>query len=314
MPQMLDTNGRPHKYCPIRSYEIYIGHLHPEIDALWQQPLKKKPADPDQIIWYKKERLGHNPLDSFMGKLSKKVGLSQHYTNHCIRVTGATNLYRKHYTPKQIMSVTGHKSIESLAIYQCVKEDEKLMMGMSLTYCLLKPEEVQRILAAAAAKSNNNEENLALEPPPNKIPAIGLPQEAIPRNALQAIAPPEMNSPQQCALGAQQNEVSSLQNALVPYKGNTSNAAEGHALPQEEDIDFNLAEMLSEFKQNTTDEQDMLLAASQIEQQIATTSHTCTTTTMIKKNSPKVAGHVNPTFQNCKIGHIGFINIHIHKH
>lgn len=152
MPQMLDVNGRSHRLCPVRSYENYIGHLHPEIDALWQQPLQRKPKNEEDNIWFKKENLGHNPLDSFMGKLSDKVGLSMHYTNHCIRVTGATNLSRKHYTPKQIMSVTGHKSINSLAIYQRVKEDEKLMMGMSLTYCLLNPEEVQRILLAAAAK------------------------------------------------------------------------------------------------------------------------------------------------------------------
>ena len=49
---------------------------------------------------------------------------------------------------KQIMSVTGHKSIQYLCIYQRVKEDEKLMMDMSLTYSLLNPKEVREVKEA----------------------------------------------------------------------------------------------------------------------------------------------------------------------
>ena len=40
------------------------------------------------------------------------------------------------------MSVTGHKSVNSLAIYQRVKNDEKLMIGMSLAYNLFFSQEV----------------------------------------------------------------------------------------------------------------------------------------------------------------------------
>ena len=45
------------------------------------------------------------------------------------------------------MSVTGHKSVHSLSIYQKVKEDEKLMMGMSLTFSLLNPTKVSCLSA-----------------------------------------------------------------------------------------------------------------------------------------------------------------------
>ena len=73
-----------------------------------------------------------------MGKLCKKAELSQHYTNHCIRVSGVANLKRGNFTSKQVMSVSGHKSVESLAIYERVHEDEKLMMGLCLNFCLLQ--------------------------------------------------------------------------------------------------------------------------------------------------------------------------------
>ena len=41
------------------------------------------------------------------------------------------------------MSVSGHKSVESLAIYQWVHEDKKMMMGLCLTYSLLHPQQAK---------------------------------------------------------------------------------------------------------------------------------------------------------------------------
>ena len=111
MPQILDPNtGCPHKMCPLRNYELYIYKLHPDINNLWQHALKEKPTD-ESAPWYSPTAVGHNPIEKFFGKLSKDCSLSQHYTNHCIRVTGTTNLTRGNFTAKQIMSVTGHKSI-----------------------------------------------------------------------------------------------------------------------------------------------------------------------------------------------------------
>ena len=66
----------------------------------------------------------------------KKNKLSRIYTNHYVGVTGTTILTRCQFSDKQIMSVTGHKSIESLKIYKPVSSDEKLMMGNTLGYAL----------------------------------------------------------------------------------------------------------------------------------------------------------------------------------
>ena len=43
------------------------------------------------------------------------------------------------------MSISGHKSLESLAIYKKVASNKKMMIGMSLTYSLLKPEEIAKL-------------------------------------------------------------------------------------------------------------------------------------------------------------------------
>ena len=114
---MLDDTGRPHKYCPVRSFENYLGRLNPDDEHLWQTPLNKIWNMKEQNVWYKAEAKGHNPIEKFMGNWFKQYELSDHYTNHCIRVTSATNLaHCGKYTAKQIMSVTGHKSIQSLRI------------------------------------------------------------------------------------------------------------------------------------------------------------------------------------------------------
>ena len=146
IPSILDpTTGQPHKMCPVRSFESYSGSLNPQCEYLWQTP-NMAGYTKGTGYHYKKIRVGENKLAAFMTDWSHEAKLSRVYTSHCIRVTGATNLTRAKFSPHQIMSITGHKSVNSLAIYQRVAEDEKMMMGMSLAYNLFKPEEVSRML------------------------------------------------------------------------------------------------------------------------------------------------------------------------
>ena len=79
------------------------------------------------------------PVASFLKYMSKLnpslsllCSLSIKYTNHCIRATGATLLSRASFNPAQIMAVTGHKSVSSLAVYQRVSSIEKLAMTSTL--------------------------------------------------------------------------------------------------------------------------------------------------------------------------------------
>ena len=144
MPQLLNAEGRPHKMCPVRSFENYIEDLNPNIDCLWQWPLQK--VNPNTNVWYATRLRSHNPIEKFMCTFFKYCELGDYYTNHCIRITGVTNLTISNFTPKQVMSITGHKSIQSLSIYQKVCEDDKLSMGISLTYSLLHPGDVKNLL------------------------------------------------------------------------------------------------------------------------------------------------------------------------
>lgn len=126
--------------CPVRSFEMYTSLLNGRCNALWQRPLAKQNAEGD---CYYHQAVGHNTLGSFMSKLSIKTELSQKYTNHDIRVTGCTILFRCQFTNKEIMAITGHKSVNSLAIYQKVSFQQKLRMGNTLNFALTNPDKLK---------------------------------------------------------------------------------------------------------------------------------------------------------------------------
>ena len=227
-------------------------------------------------------------LEKFMGKLSDemKSQLSQRYTNHCIRVSGTTNL-SKIYNPKQVMSVTGHKSLQSLSIYQRVHADEKMCMGISLTYSLLNPEETKRIRNTPEYKTIMFQEKQGFV---NQTPALPPPVPTSPRVVE---ARPEVH-----ALDTANMNIWPLEGALQPYV-----QAPKQATP-EGSPSFDIMQLMSDLEGDN----DIILAASQFEenQQVTTTK-----TAVVKKSSPRVS--VMPTFSGCKFGNINTLNIHIHK-
>ena len=85
--------NRDDPLCPVKSFRKYLEHLNPENNFLWQSPLDKINLE-TMKIWYSKQHLGKNTLGNFMQDVSKECKLSKKYTNHSIRVTGATVLTR----------------------------------------------------------------------------------------------------------------------------------------------------------------------------------------------------------------------------
>ena len=126
--------------CPVDSFRKYLSHLNPENDYMWQTPLDKVNTEMSQI-WYGRQHIGKNPLRTFMSDLSEKCKLSQIYTNHSIRVTGCTVLNRCNFSASEIISVSSHKSVQSLAIYQKTQYKQKVNMGNALFQLMAKPQE-----------------------------------------------------------------------------------------------------------------------------------------------------------------------------
>ena len=128
------------RLCPVRSFRKYIEHLHPENEFLWQRPLDRiDPRKPE--IWYGKQHLGKTPLGHYMSDVSEKCALSKIYTNHSIRVTGVTVLTRMNFSSSEIMSITGHKTVQSLTRYQRTQDREKISMGNVMHQSLTREED-----------------------------------------------------------------------------------------------------------------------------------------------------------------------------
>ena len=149
------------KLCPIKSFQIYVEHLNPNNKYLWQKPLEKENME-KQMYWYGLQHLGKNTLGKFMSDVSEKCGLSMIYTNHSIRVTGITVLTRMQFSTSEIMSVSGHKSVQSLTNYQKTKSKQKISMGQAPYQSMTRSEEDIQIQGQRALPSNN-EGQLAIQ-------------------------------------------------------------------------------------------------------------------------------------------------------
>ena len=119
-------------------------------DKLWQRP--HDDFDDSDATWYCNVPLGEKTLGNFMTNINKKCRLSQVYTNHSIRATGAIILAKHMFRNSQIMAVTGHKSVASLSLYQRVDKEDKIRMGQTLTDNVLSEPSKILALPPAAAK------------------------------------------------------------------------------------------------------------------------------------------------------------------
>ena len=128
-----------HQECmkPINSFVLsnplkkYLSKLNPDNEALFQKPLSK--YHKDGAVWYGKTPIGVNQLYEFMPRLSAEAGLSKRYTNHCIRAMVATNLCDAGVSNIGIMSVTGHRNVQSLNTYIKPADSERRAISSILT-------------------------------------------------------------------------------------------------------------------------------------------------------------------------------------
>jgi len=101
--------------CPILSFRKYISKLNPNCDAFFQRPKQK--FHENDAVWYENKPVGVNTIGNIMKGISTDAGLSQMYTNHCLRATCATVLAKAGVEARDICAVTGHHNETSLKSY-----------------------------------------------------------------------------------------------------------------------------------------------------------------------------------------------------
>ena len=68
-------------------------------------------------VWYENCAVGKNKLNTMLKAMSLEAGLSQIYTNHCLRKTTIMALKKQGVCKENIRAVTGHKHNASLQPY-----------------------------------------------------------------------------------------------------------------------------------------------------------------------------------------------------
>ena len=117
---------------PVALFQFYTSKLNKKNPFLWQRPKRKVRGDDDE--WFDNIPIGPHPLENFMKKLSEKAGLSQIYTNHCIRATVITQLDKAGFEARHIRAVSGHKSDETIKSYSVkCPENKKREMSDALS-------------------------------------------------------------------------------------------------------------------------------------------------------------------------------------
>ena len=96
------------KRCPIRILIKYLAKLpKTSCPSLYLQPRKKYTP----FSWYQNRPAGENRLREVIKDLCKKAGIPGFYTNHSLRSTATTKMYRANIDEQLIMEITGHHSL-----------------------------------------------------------------------------------------------------------------------------------------------------------------------------------------------------------
>jgi len=118
--------------CPVYSLRRYIEKRNPLCSAFFQRP--KDSFSESDAVWFENRPLGKNKLGRMMTDLSSNAGLSQVYTNHCIRATTITALSNAGFEARHIMTVSGHRNEASVRSYvKDTTSDQKRSMSATLS-------------------------------------------------------------------------------------------------------------------------------------------------------------------------------------
>ena len=105
--------------CVVKILDVYISKLPSrarEEDIFYLQPLPAVPPDP-QSPWFRNQPVGKNTLSTMVKDMFEEAGI-QGKTNHSLRATGVTDMYRAGVPEKLMLERTGHRSLDGLRAYE----------------------------------------------------------------------------------------------------------------------------------------------------------------------------------------------------
>ena len=95
--------------CPVKIFLTYLSRMpqNRKCHSFYLQP-KRKISDG---VWFQDRQAGVNRLRDTIKEVCKNAGLPGFYSNHSLRSTCATKLYRNNVDEQLIQEITGHRSL-----------------------------------------------------------------------------------------------------------------------------------------------------------------------------------------------------------
>ena len=114
------------EHCTVRLVEKYLSlcPMYFKKENFYLQSLQK--PTPNQ--WYAEQVIGVHTIAKITGDLMKSGGIEGYFTNHSLRRTGGTRLFRAGIDRKLVKEVTGHRS-DAVDNYQITGFEQHKMIS-----------------------------------------------------------------------------------------------------------------------------------------------------------------------------------------
>ena len=103
---------KPGPICPVVSFKLYLSHLNPLNEFLFQHP--KRNISTFDNVWYHNMVVGERTLGKKMKNTLQEEKLSKCYTNHSIRATAVAILDKSGFEARHIMAISGNNNEASI--------------------------------------------------------------------------------------------------------------------------------------------------------------------------------------------------------
>ena len=81
------------------------------------------------MCWYSPRPIGHDTLSKTLPRLCKSAGIQGFKTNHSLRATAATRLYRSGIDEQLVMERTGHRSLDGVRNYKRTSDQQRQVLS-----------------------------------------------------------------------------------------------------------------------------------------------------------------------------------------
>jgi len=78
----------------------------------------------EQKTHYTNQRVGINLLKNILPELSRKSAIPVQYTNHSLRATAITRMFRAEVEERVIAETSGHRSLKALRSYEHTSQQQ----------------------------------------------------------------------------------------------------------------------------------------------------------------------------------------------